>query len=115
MNHRNMLRASLIAFTLLEASCYPKAATAPPALSASGVALASARWPGVTEGALAAGHQLFVTKCNGCHDYPDLTAIPERRWPGILEKMAKKSHLNAEERDNVLHFVVASRSQQLAP
>lgn len=115
MNRLTVLRAALVAVGLLQSGCYPRAAPAPPALSAKDVALASARWPGVTASTLATGHELFLSKCNGCHHYPDLVAIPEERWPGILEKMAKKSHLNDEERDEVLHFVLASRSEQSAP
>jgi hypothetical protein len=92
--------------------CYPKAGPPPAMLSQSSVAAASTRWPGVTAGALAAGHDLFLAKCNGCHDYPDLAAIAEERWPGILDKMAQKSHLDAGERDEVLHYVLAARSEQ---
>lgn len=81
-------------------------------LSRGSVAAATERWPGVTASALAAGHDLFLAKCNGCHDYPDLAEIDEERWPGILDKMAKKSHLDAGERDEVLHYVLAARSEQ---
>jgi hypothetical protein len=66
----------------------------------------------VTAGSLSAGRDHFLAKCNGCHDYPALAAIPEERWPSILERMAKKSGLGAEERDAVLHYVLASRSEQ---
>jgi hypothetical protein len=92
--------------------CYPKAGPPPAALSESSVASASTRWPGATAGALAAGRDLFLAKCDGCHNYPDLTAIAEEQWPGILDRMAKKSHLDAEERDEVLHYVLAARSEQ---
>ncbi|HEX4449171.1 MAG TPA: hypothetical protein VH044_20675, partial [Polyangiaceae bacterium] len=81
-------------------------------LSASGAASASARWPGVTADSLSHGREVFVASCNACHGYPDLTAIADERWPGILEKMAKKAGLGPEDRDAVLHFVLASRSEQ---
>ncbi len=96
----------------IEAGCYPKVAPAPGALSASSVAWASTRWPGVTEASLTAGRDHFVAKCNGCHGYPDLAAIPEGRWPDIVERMARKSHLGTEEGTAVLHYVLASRSEQ---
>jgi mono/diheme cytochrome c family protein len=92
--------------------CYPKVAPPPGALSASGAASASARWPGVTADSLSHGREVFVASCNACHGYPDLTAIADERWPGILEKMAKKAGLGPEDRDAVLHFVLASRSEQ---
>lgn len=96
---------------LTDAGCYPKAGPAPEALSANSVVWASTRWPGVTASSLALGRDLFLTKCNGCHEYPDLSAIADARWPGILEGMARKAHLGAEERDAVLHYVLASRSE----
>jgi hypothetical protein len=110
--HRVMLPAVLVAVALVGEGCYPKVAPPPAALSANSVALASTRWPGVTAGSLSTGHDLFMAHCDVCHGYPDLNAIPDERWPGILEKMAKKSHLGAEERDAILHFVLASRSEQ---
>ena len=110
--HQIMLPVSLVAVGVVGAGCYPKVAPPPGALSANSVASASTRWPGVTARSLSTGHDLFLANCDVCHGYPDLTAIPDERWPGILEKMAKKSHLGAEERDAVLHFVLASRSEQ---
>jgi len=102
-----------VALALL-AACYPKAAPPPGALSANAVASASAQSPGVTATSLSAGRELFLAKCNGCHAYPDLTAISEDRWPGILNSMAKKSHLGPDERTEVLQFILASRSDQAA-
>jgi mono/diheme cytochrome c family protein len=110
--HRVMLPVVLVAAPVLGAGCYPKAGPPPVALSANSIASASTRWSGVTASSLSKGHDLFLANCDVCHGYPDLTAIPDERWPNILEKMAKKSHLDAEERDAILHFVLASRSEQ---
>jgi hypothetical protein len=82
-------------------------------VSANSVTWASTRWPGVTASSLARGRVLFLANCNGCHHYPDFAAIAEERWPDILTKMAKKSHLDVGETDAVLHFVLASRAEQL--
>jgi hypothetical protein len=106
---------ALFAIGILGSGCYPKAGPAPAALSADSVARASTRWPGVTASSLSAGRDHFVAKCNGCHDYPDLAAIPDGRWPDIVERMAKKAQLGAEERDAVLHFVLAARSERAGP
>ena len=106
-----MLGVALCAVGLMEAGCYPRAAPPPGALSANSVTWASTRWPGVTASSLSTGRDLFISKCNGCHGYPDLAAIADKRWPDIVESMAKKSHLDAEGRDAVLHYVLASRSE----
>jgi hypothetical protein len=110
--HRVVLRVALVAIGLIEAGCYPKVAAPPGVLSASSVASASTRWPGVTVSSLSHGRDLFLANCNACHGYPDLAAISDERWPGIIEKMAKKAGLGAEDGDAVLHFVLASRSEQ---
>jgi hypothetical protein len=109
---RIVLGVALFAIGSLELGCYPKVAAPPGALSANSVASASTRWPGVTPESLSAGHDLFLAKCDQCHGYPDLTAISDERWPGILDSMAKKAHLSAEERDEVQHYILASRSEQ---
>jgi hypothetical protein len=94
------------------AGCFPKAAAVPPPLSAEGVTWASTRWPGTSAGTLAAGREHFVAKCNGCHSYPDLVAIPEARWPDIVQRMAHKAGLAEVEREAVLRFVVAARAER---
>jgi len=111
--HANSLTlfTALLAFAVAGAGCYPRAGPAPGALSASSVTWASARWPGVTVSSLAGGRELFLAKCNGCHEYPDLSVIGDQRWPGILERMARKSHIDADGRDAILHYVLAVRSQ----
>jgi hypothetical protein len=108
---RIVLGVALCAATFTQAGCYPKAGPPPGALSANSVTSASTRWPGATASSLSAGRDLFLARCNGCHAYPDLAAISDERWPDILEKMAKKADLGDEQRDSVLHFVLASRSE----
>lgn len=93
---------------------YPKGAAAPPPLSTNSVSAASARWPGTTPESLAAGRDLFLAKCNNCHDYPDLASVSEDKWPGTIEKMGKKADLANEQREQVLHFVLAARSEASA-
>jgi hypothetical protein len=53
-----------------------------------------------------------LAKCNGCHGYPELAAIPEARWPSIVERMAHKAGLAAQQGEAVLHYVVASRAER---
>ncbi len=110
--HASFALLALLASGFLGAGCYPKAGTAPGELSPKSVTWASTRWPGATAGSLAAGRDHFIAKCNGCHDYPDLAAISDERWPPIVERMAKKSGLGAEEKDAVLRYVLAWRSDQ---
>ena len=110
--HRIVLTIGLLVGAWTGAGCYPKAGPPPGALSPATVSAAATRWPGATEGSLQAGRDLFLKNCNSCHDYPDLAAIPDERWPHILDKMARKADLDPGQRDAVLHFVLASRSEQ---
>jgi hypothetical protein len=111
-SHRIGLWSILFAVGLSSVGCYPKAGSAPTALSAGSVASASARWPGATAASLEAGRDAFIDHCNACHSYPDLAAIGDERWPGVLAKMGKKAHLTASETEEVLHFILASRAEQ---
>jgi hypothetical protein len=99
---------------LLLAACFPKPGVAPGPLSASSVANALQQWPGTSEEQLEQGRQLFLQNCNGCHDYPDLVAYPEQKWPAAARRMGNKADLPEVDTELVLHFILASRAQQAA-
>jgi hypothetical protein len=103
-------RRLTVAALVFVLGCYPKVSAAPPVLSAADADRAAARWPGVSASSLLAGRDHFLAKCNGCHGYPDLSAISDERWPAIVTRMAGKAHLTPEEGDGVLHFILASRA-----
>src|SRR5690349_18731618 len=89
MRRRNVFVYAVAAgFGVLLGACYPKTAPAPGALTADSVTWASEKWPGTTEPQLAAGHDLFLAKCNGCHGYPDLNDTSDDEWPSIAARMA---------------------------
>jgi cytochrome c5 len=94
------------------AGCYPKAGAAPGSVSPAAVEWAAAKWPGETEASLTAGKDLFMAKCNNCHAYPDLVAIDEEDWPSIVKRMTGKADLPEDKADPILHYVLATRSEQ---
>jgi cytochrome c5 len=102
---------ALLIAVLAASACYPRSGPAPGALSPATVAASSTRWPGVTAASLETGRDLFVARCNSCHGYPDLSAIGDDRWPRVLDKMAPKAGLTADQKAEVLHFVLAWRAQ----
>lgn len=73
------------------------------------MASAKAKWPDTTEQSLTAGRELFIARCNRCHDHPDVRAVSESEWPDIIERMGDKADLNAAQKRSVLHFVLAAR------
>jgi cytochrome c5 len=100
---------SVVAFTVLAACGFPKAGPAPGALEPRAASAAEQRWPGTTAAQLEQGRTLFIAKCNQCHDYPDLHAVPESRWPDVLKQMGEKAKLSSDEATQVLHFVLAAQ------
>jgi cytochrome c5 len=94
----------------LTACGFPKSGPAPGPLAPNTAEAAAQRWPGTTAAQLEEGRTLFVAKCNGCHDYPDMHAIPESRWPDVvMKKMGENAKLTTEQSTQVLHFILAAQ------
>jgi cytochrome c5 len=93
---------------LVLAACGPKTGAMPGPLSVKQSTEAAGRWPGASDFSTARGRMLFQSKCDGCHGYPDVHAIQEASWPGIMERMGPKAELNAGDAGDVLNFVRAA-------
>jgi hypothetical protein len=111
--HRHLLLSTVSC--LLLTSCFPKAGVAPSPLSASAVARAQSQWADTSEEQLERGRQLFLQNCNNCHDYPDLVAYPEQKWPPAARRMGSKADLPEVDTELVLRFILASRAEAAAP
>lgn len=106
------MRARLLGVTLLlgtSACGFPKTGPAPGAIDARQTTAAEQRWPGTTVADLEAGRKLFLDSCADCHGYPDLQAIPEARWEGVMREMGPKADLTPEQSGQVLRFILAVR------
>lgn len=104
-----LVAASLLA--VLAACGYPKAGAVPPPVTGDAAKAATAKWPDATEASLAEGRELFVGKCNACHEHPDVNAITAGKWPEIVKEMGEKARLDAKQSDLVLRFVLAARAK----
>jgi mono/diheme cytochrome c family protein len=102
-----VLLLSLVLSVTVGACSFPKTAGAPPPLTPPQIAVAATKF----EQSLVAGHNIFVAKCNGCHGYPDLGSVPENRWPEIMKTMTRKADLKGTEGEDVLHFILAARTE----
>ena len=89
----------------------PKTAAAPGALSPHQVTAATKRWPDTSSTELATGRATLIARCNHCHGYPDLDAVADDRWPGILERMGRNAALDPAQVRAVLRFVRAARAR----
>jgi hypothetical protein len=104
-----VLFSALFLAALGASACYPKSGPAPGGLSPDSVTWASEKWPGSTPESLTKGHDAFIAKCNGCHDYPDLAAVDDEKWPRVIDRMGNKVDLDAGTKEAMVHFVLAAR------
>jgi mono/diheme cytochrome c family protein len=109
-----MLSRSLT-FALLASAAtgcaFPPAGALPPPVTTADADAAKARFPDASEGSLNAGRELFASRCNGCHHYPDVSKIEDGRWPEILSRMGKKASLDDAQTHAVLSFILVVRSE----
>lgn len=56
---------------------------------------------------LAHGRDLLVSKCSGCHRTPLPAQHLASDWPGKLDEMAERSHLDGEQRRAIESYLVA--------
>jgi len=104
-----LVAASLLA--VLAACGYPKAGAVPAPVTGDAAKAATTKWPDATEASLGEGRALFASKCNTCHEHPDVNAIAEGKWPEIVKEMGEKAKLDAKQSELVLRFVLAARSK----
>ena len=99
-------------FLTVASGCgYPKSGPAPGPITPGEVTLAASKWPSATESSLTEGRDLFIARCNGCHDYADLKKIPEGQWPEIMKRMGKNAKLDAKQAEAVLEFVLVAQKE----
>jgi cytochrome c2 len=51
------------------------------------------------------GKSVFREKCAKCHSYKLPETRTAEKWPGIMDRMARKAKLTADQKDAVLAFV----------
>ncbi len=108
---RTTLLWALVPTLAAVAACgYPKGGAVPPPVTGDAVSVAAKKWPDATEASLAEGRALFASKCNACHDHPDVNAVAAAKWPEIAKEMGEKAKLDAKQSELVLRFVLAAQS-----
>jgi hypothetical protein len=115
---RHGMRFRLAARTLFAAALagcgFPPAGDLPPPVTPAAAEAAKVRFPDSSASTLNAGHDLFASRCNGCHRYPDISKIDDARWPDILTRMGKNASLDDAETHSVLSFILVARSRSEA-
>jgi hypothetical protein len=57
------------------------------------------------------GRSLFVSRCIECHALPSISRHGAAEWPRLIDEMAGRANLKRSERDALLAYIVAVRSQ----
>ncbi|HXU28774.1 MAG TPA: hypothetical protein VN698_16210 [Bacteroidia bacterium] len=100
-------------FGVIISSCSPKTTNATavnPApsneVSNAQVDAAKTKFPDATMDALKKGHDIYYGTCTNCHGAKRITNFSEEELPGIIDNMARKAKISAEEKDAVLKYVM---------
>ena len=87
-------------------ACAPRA----PQVTIAHVDWASTRWPGVTRTELEHGRTVYLHKCSGCHLPPAPGSQTPESWPGHIEEMRERAHLEPGEVALIEKYVVTLAS-----
>jgi mono/diheme cytochrome c family protein len=70
------------------------------------------KYPETTAQNLANGHELYIGKCTDCHRKKNIYAYNETRWKEIIDDMAPRSKLTAQETDDLYKYVLSMKATQ---
>jgi hypothetical protein len=68
---------------------------------------AKTKFPSVTMEELKKGHTIYYSSCTNCHGAKNISDRSEEQWVNVLDKMAPKAKLSAEEKDAVWKYVMS--------
>ena len=68
------------------------------------------RFPDATMEELHKGYSIYTGACTRCHGAKDVTKYTEPKLLEIVDDMAKKAHITAEEKQALIRFAVGVRA-----
>jgi cytochrome c5 len=68
------------------------------------------RFPNTTMEELKKGHSIYTGACTKCHGTKDVTVYTEPKLLEIVDVMAKKAEITAEEKQALIKFAVGVRA-----
>ncbi len=71
------------------------------------LAAGKTRYPDMTMDVLKKGHSIFYGACTNCHGAKNINNYSEQEFSEILDRMAPKSDLTAEDKEAVLKYAVS--------
>lgn len=73
------------------------------------------KYPDATLVALTSGREIYLGACTDCHRAKSIYKFSETKWPGIIDAMAKKAKLTAEQKDALSKYVFSIKATQPVP
>jgi hypothetical protein len=63
---------------------------------------------------LKSGHSIYTGACTNCHGKKNIQTRSEEEWVKIIDRMAPKANLTAEQKDQVWKYVLAMKTKPAA-
>lgn len=60
---------------------------------------------------LTQGKTLYENNCGKCHDLPAVASFNDEKWKSVIDWMAPKAKLNAQQTEMVYNYVTSSNNQ----
>lgn len=58
------------------------------------------------------GRNLFISKCNACHQLYDPASYTEAEWDSILVPMQSKAKLDDKQRNTVFNWILEAKNRK---
>lgn len=80
-----------------------------PRLTPAQVRWAGDQWPSADANTLESARTLYVNRCSGCHNLVTPDKHTPEEWDRLLDRMAPRAKLTAEEKESVRRFILAAK------
>jgi hypothetical protein len=56
---------------------------------------------------------LYIGKCAACHSLYPVNHLTAERWPATIADMANRAHLQPDERERIVRYVLSAEHGQM--
>lgn len=99
-------------FIWLFCGCQSESYAPPPTVNSQMLAASVRKESHADFAMLREGRRLFVHRCIECHTLPSVWHYRTDEWPGIVSSMSRRSSLKSTEREAIVAYILAVRSQR---
>jgi hypothetical protein len=98
-------------FVWLFLGCQSERYAAPPPVTSQMLEASGGKESRANIAMLSEGRTLFVHRCIECHTLPPVWHYRTDEWPGIVSSMSHRASLKPAEREAIVAYILAVRSQ----